>query len=870
MSWAPATDWSVPRPSGPRDADVLSRDAWLFYIATWTAQVVTVVALAVWEAKLLLRRRISAEESVRISAEDSGRKKLRPPNTGKNVLTPELHPSSRPKVNRRTCEELFLSSPEQEEDSPEVVSSPSPTYASPDMTLTRPPTTYPYASPDQVPRAVSPTRDGPCTSDRRTSPARVLSPSPAADPPSPPVEDCADHDDVLRTIPLRTSRGGRRGGDELVEDETGLACEPPFVLDKLARTRISGAGRGDEGGGRLRAAGGATTRTRGAAHKTKEVAKSARVVRYDWHMWKVVLAMFVFAEHSGLVAPNNWEEEQQQFRAALRTGGGGAGGPAVPSTSPINIQMEVQKRPERFPMGSLPLQVCVPYFMMISGALYSKATAGLLSALLRLSLFFLVGVTLNMISAYLLDPAELVERPDGSTILIRYREKRTFLENLLCIGESVYHMSFILFLSVFYVVFAPLKQLPMPENVFLCAAAQVERPHVAERAKKDRHKFWLWASLNLVVSGIGLLVMLLLGISVGAYAEPVYSRLSSAEKLGAQFSGGEAAVIFMLASQPLGGLAMLVLYEVVLAWCYAASNSKRAASGRAASGVDVDQEESARPVNEKTKLLLKAFSPDHKNDHSEHEESPLGRGETVEGGISPADNNCRSNSTDHSPAASSVIWLLVFTQLFVVRVALPYENAVFCNLCLVFLFAMYAQRRPVTHKVRLQTGLRSCWILIFGVLLLISFPNASQQRPDIHPFRAFSERFRWYFVDLILVAAFLLDVFETTEDAFQSPRLWACLNYFSLLLYLTHVCVCRLMTLLPAQNISKAIPMWVLSWAYFFGLLAICWGAAFGCWGKLLGVFGCMGVPRSRRREKGAQKAGDGLLGEEVNPREEI
>ena len=111
----------------------------------------------------------------------------------------------------------------------------------------------------------------------------------------------------------------------------------------------------------------------------------------------------------------------------------------------------------------------------------------------------------------------------------------------------------------------------------------------------------------------------------------------------------------------------------------------------------------------------------------------------------------------------------MFGQLFVVRVLLPYENAVYCNYCLVFLLAMYAQRRPVTHKVHLQGLFRSFWILVLGVLLIISFANVSQQRPDLHPFRAYSERFRWYFVDFVILAAFLVDAFAITEDVFQSP-----------------------------------------------------------------------------------------------------
>ena len=81
------------------------------------------------------------------------------------------------------------------------------------------------------------------------------------------------------------------------------------------------------------------------------------------------------------------------------------------------------------------------------------------------------------------------------------------------------------------------------------------------------------------------------------------------------------------------------------------------------------------------------------------------------------------------------------------------------------------------------------------------------------------------------------------------PRFWACLNYFSLLLYLTHVCVGRLMVALPAEHITKRVPMWLLSLAYVFGLMGICYGIAFGCCGKLLGVFGVGG----RRSGEGAQ-----------------
>ena len=128
---------------------------------------------------------------------------------------------------------------------------------------------------------------------------------------------------------------------------------------------------------------------------------------------KVVLAVFVFGEHSGMVAPDKWEREQQRFQAAARGEEGAAAAAASIASKP-------ELDPDRYPMGSLPLQVCVPYFMMISGALYYKSQTDLGVAVLWLMLFLLVGVSLNMFGAYVLDPAKLVKQPDGTTVLERY------------------------------------------------------------------------------------------------------------------------------------------------------------------------------------------------------------------------------------------------------------------------------------------------------------------------------------------------------------------------------------------------------------------------------------------------------------------
>ena len=136
---------------------------------------------------------------------------------------------------------------------------------------------------------------------------------------------------------------------------------------------------------------------------------------------------------------------------------------------------------------------------------------------------------------------------------------------------------------------------------------------------RNRQKFWTRACLSLGVSGVGLLVTLFLGISVGSYSALAYSRLSSAEKLSHQFNAHEATAYYMLYSQPFGVVLMLVLYEVILAWCYA-SHSKKAArraetmmkQKSVARGTTMKQDY-VKPVHEEeeTTLLLKTFSPEH-------------------------------------------------------------------------------------------------------------------------------------------------------------------------------------------------------------------------------------------------------------------
>ena len=82
--------------------------------------------------------------------------------------------------------------------------------------------------------------------------------------------------------------------------------------------------------------------------RQKERPKDHSPIRYDWNMWKVVLAVFVFAEHCGLVA-------HPDRREITEKGDNGE-----------DIKRTIDLKPERFPLGSLPLQLCVPWFMMIS------------------------------------------------------------------------------------------------------------------------------------------------------------------------------------------------------------------------------------------------------------------------------------------------------------------------------------------------------------------------------------------------------------------------------------------------------------------------------------------------------------------------
>lgn len=133
------------------------------------------------------------------------------------------------------------------------------------------------------------------------------------------------------------------------------------------------------------------------------------------------------------------------------------------------------------------------------------------------------------------------------------------------------------------------------------------------------------------------------------------------------------------------------------------------------------------------------------------------------------------------PPHNLLSWILL-PCFYVPRITQPVMWASFPHIFEIYIWALVVQSWGLSGKDQIARWFRAYWPIVLAVLMLFSTP-AKEGRCDYFPSESAWVRFRFYFIELVLLLAFASGSMNTSDPA----RITKWLNVWALFAYLTHM-----------------------------------------------------------------------------------
>lgn len=162
-------------------------------------------------------------------------------------------------------------------------------------------------------------------------------------------------------------------------------------------------------------------------------------------------------------------------------------------------------------------------------------------------------------------------------------------------------------------------------------------------------------------------------------------------------------------------------------------------------------------------------------------------------------------------------WILL-AAIYIPRVVSPFAFAGVPHSADLFILGMAMARWRITGKAIIATFVSSYWPLVVTSLVLLLTPGVTG-RCDLHPPQTAWLRFRFYFIELVLVVCFVVGAFRVSD-----PWGWTgWLNTWALFAYVTHVAWHRLLPTPYGAVVTylTIVPCWLLHKAMAEGSLGM-------------------------------------------------